>query len=213
MNANWLVAVILVLTPICSDAAERLGRPTDPPAIRAFLSSGLGTLHEQAPERSRDFARLVGVWDVEQELRKRDGTWAGTWPGVWVWKHAIDGFAVQDLFYQPKDALPPYMASFGRDYLLTAMRIYDVRSKRWNVAWMANGAGLTPGLDFGTFEASSDDGRLVMTSPGSSEMGEQRVVFSEIDENSFLWESEFSSDGGETWQTVMHVKAKRRGVE
>ena len=71
----------------------------------------------------------------------------------------------------------------------------------------------TPGLDVGTFEASSDDGRLVMTSPGSSEMGEQRVVFSEIDENSFLWESEFSSDGGETWQTVMRVKAKRRGVE
>ena len=182
------------------------GRPIHQPSGHSWL----GTLHDKAPERSRDFARLVGVWDVEQELRKRDGTWAGTWPGVWVWKHAIDGFAVQDLFYQPKDALPPYMVSFGRDYLLTAMRIYDVRSKRWNVA---NGAGLTPGLDFGTFEASSDDGRLVMTSPGSSEMGKQRVVFSEITESSFLWESEFSSDGGDTWQTVMRVKATRRGVE
>ena len=131
--------------------------------------------------------------------------------------HVEDAVAagVDGVMHSAEDPVPdtPYMASFGRDYLLTAMRIYDVRSKRWNVAWMANGAGLTPGLDVGTFEASSDDGRLVMTSPGSSEMGEQRVVFSEIDENSFLWESEFSSDGGETWQTVMRVKAKRRGVE
>jgi hypothetical protein len=217
MKASSLAAVPFALAAIGLGPAAEAVRPVDPPALSAFLSAGLGTQHERAPAQTRQFGRLVGVWDVEMEIRRRDGSWDGAWPGVWAWKYSIDGFAVQDLFCQSADRLPPYLGPLGRDYLLTAIRIYDARAGRWNVAWMANGAGATPGgagatpgADFGTFEATQDGERLVMTSREPSSMGDQRIVFSGFAEGSFLWESEFSSDGGQTWQTVMRVRARRR---
>jgi len=210
MKPTCLAALLLALAPAGVPAPGGLIRPDDPPALAAFLASGLGALDARAPAQTGEFGRLVGVWDVEQEIRKRDGSWAGTWPGVWAWKFAIDGYAVQDLFCQSGASLPPYMAGFGRDYLLTAIRVFDARSGRWRVAWMANGAGLTPGADFGTFEATLEEGRLVMTSAAASPMGDQRIVFSGFSDHAFLWESEFSSDGGATWQTVMRIRARRR---
>lgn len=210
MNASPGLVALLLALPTWAAGAEPPLRPDDPAAVRAFLAAGFGSLHEKAPEPTRQFAQLVGLWDVTLEMRRRDGSWAGSWPAVWAWKHALDGFAIQDLFAQPADRLPPYLSGLGRDYVLTAMRLYDVRAGHWSVAWMANGGGATPGQDFGTFEARADDGRIVMTSAGPSAMAEQRIVFSRIEPDSFLWESQFSGDGGDTWQTVMRLEAVRR---
>ena len=167
-------------------------------------------MHDEAPAELEQFGRLVGLWNVEQEMRRMDGEWMAGSPGVWVWKYTIDGFAVNDLWYQSGDNLPVYMANLKRDYLLTAMRIYDVGSKKWQIAWMANGAGKTPGADFGTFEAALIDDEIVMTSPpGAGDFGFQRVIFYEISDNSFRWRSDYSNDKGETWNTVMRMLATR----
>ena len=48
-------------------------------------------------------------------------------PALWVWKYSLGGFAVQDLWYQPEDGLPVYLADLGHDYALTALRVYDAR--------------------------------------------------------------------------------------
>ena len=115
---------------------------------------------------------------------------------------------MSDLWYQPADGLPVYMANLGRDYLLTSNRIYDVTSQEWRVAWMANGDGTVQGADFGTFSAVTKDGAIVMSSPGDG-YGLQRVVFSEITDASFNWSSEYSMADGKTWRTVMRMRAKR----
>ena len=39
--------------------------------------------------------------------------------------------------------------------------------------------------------------------------GRQRITFHEITDDSFRWLSEFTMDGGATWQAVMRVEARR----
>lgn len=182
--------------------------PLSRPPIQAFLGHGFGTLNEKAPPETEQFGRLVGLWRVETEMATQGGSFVATAPGFWVWKYTLDGFAVSDLWYQGADGLPTYMANLGRDYLLTTNRIYNVREKKWNVYWMANGAGKVMGADTGTFTAVLEDDAIVMTS-GPGGFGLQRVVFSDFTENSFRWSSDYSPDDGKTWNTVMRMAATR----
>lgn len=186
------------------------GDPMTIPAIKSFIGEGFGAKSEKAPPQIQQFGQLVGVWRVEAELRRSDGSWMESAPGVWAWKYAIDGFAISDLWYQSANNLPIYMANLGRDYLLTANRIFDVSNHTWQVAWMANGAGQAMGADFGTFTAALRNGEIVMTSPpGDGPYGLQRVVFHDITRESFRWKSEYSTDDGATWNTVMRLHATR----
>ena len=63
------------------------------------------------------------------------------------------------------------MENFGRDYRLTSVRIFNVSEEKWQVAWLANGAGQSPGQDFGTFEARLEDGRIIMSGPPIEGLG------------------------------------------
>jgi hypothetical protein len=180
------------------------------PAIQAFLGSEAGaTAHEQAPPQLQQFGRLAGLWRTEQEMRMPNGPWTRVASGYWAWKVTLGGFAIADLWYQGSDQLPPYMQSFGREYLLSSIRTFDVRAGDWKVAWMSNGAGKSPGDDFGTFTASADGDRLVMLSPSDPVYGTQRVVFSDFEADAFTWLSEYTTDDGATWTQVMRVKAER----
>ena len=201
-------AILAILLPTAALAQESAVDPMAIPAVKTFLSDGFGARHEKAPAEIEQFGRLVGLWRVEAEMASQDGSWAKSAPGIWALKYAIDGFAISDLWYQGADNLPAYMAHLGRDYLLTANRIYDVAKKKWQVAWMANGAGKAMGADFGTFTASLEDGEIVMTSPPSV-FGLQRVVFYEIGDATFRWKSEYSMDKGKTWKTSMRMHARR----
>jgi hypothetical protein len=201
------IVAVLALVALTAPATVMAGDP-----IETFTAGGFGQMHAKAPAELEQFGQLVGVWDVEAELRGHGGAWSKSAPGVWAWKYAIDGFAVQDLWYQNAEELPAYMSKLGRDYLLTANRVYDVANQKWQVAWMANGAGKVMGADFGTFTAVLEDGNIVMSSPPEdTEFGLQRVIFSDITADSFTWTSEYSTDEGETWNAVMRMHAKRRG--
>lgn len=188
---------------------ELFGDPMEIPAIRGFLvDGGFGEPSPEAPAALDAFGRLAGIWLATQEVLKRDGTWVEGEPSLWIWTYALGGYAVRDLWYQARDRLPDYLGDLGRDYLLTSTRIYDPRDERWKIAWTANGAGETPGKDFGTMEATESEGRIVLTSP-PGEYGLQRVTFSEITPDSFRWASAYSQDDGGTWTTVMRVRARR----
>ena len=214
-RALWLGAALALLPSAAGHAEEPAAGAADAavdpaaiPAIRDFLGAGPGARNDKAPPETEQFGRLAGLWTVETEMAGPSGEMIESAPGIWAWRYAIDGFAVRDLWYQSADNLPPYMANLGRDYLLTANRIYDVASKSWRVAWMANGAGTAMGADFGTFTATLEDGEIVMTSPPGG-FGLQRVVFHEISDDSFRWRSDYSMDEGKTWRTVMRMHARR----
>ena len=133
-RAHFLGAALALLLSVGTRAQEAAIDPGTIPAIREFLGQGPGARHEKAPAETEQFGRLAGLWTVETEMAGPTGELMKSAPGVWAWKYALDGFAVRDLWYQSADNLPPYMANLGRDYLLTANRIYDVASKssgRW----------------------------------------------------------------------------------
>lgn len=212
MSSRLLLAIATVvaagIAPVQAQPA-----PTDPleiPTIRAFLGDdGFGKAHPEAPPEIEHFGRLAGAWEVEQEVLTQAGEWRTETPALWVWQYTLDGFAVTDLWYQAADALPQYMSHLGRAYMLSAIRVYDVKAG-WRVAWMANGAGKGPGMDFGTFEAVAEEGRIVMRNSGDDPaVGLQRIVFSDVTDDSFRWTSEYSQDNGATWTAVMKVHATR----
>lgn len=206
----WLGALTVLGWPAAPAGAQTpLGDPMRIAVVRDFLPrDGAGSRHPDAPAELEQLGRLAGVWIARQEVRRRDGAWVEGGPALWVWRYALGGFAVQDLWYQAADRLPAYLGELGRDYLLSGFRSYDPEAERWHVAWTANGLGRTPGLDFGTMEGRREGERLVLRSPGDGE-NPQRIVFSEISDDGFLWESEFSQDGGKTWIVVMRVRAER----
>lgn len=203
-----VAAAVLGSTAVV-EAQDPLAEPMEISAIQDFLASGFGTLHADAPSQTDHFGQLVGVWRTETEMQTRDGAWVPQGEGLWAWKYDLGGFAVRDLWFSSEEALPPYISALGRDYLLSSIRIFDRATSGWKVAWFANGGGVLPGQDFGTFEAREEDGRVVMTAPPQPGFGVQRVVFDEISEDSFRWSSEVSQDSGTTWVTVMRVHARR----
>ena len=178
------------------------------PEIANFLGAdGFGAPNAAAPAETQTFGRLVGLWDARPEMRAQDGSWVEQAPALWAWQYTLDGFATQDLWFHSADHLPSYIASLGRSYLLTGLRVFEPASGMWRVAWAANGAGAAAGMDFGTFEGTIEEGNVVLRE--ESQWGHQRVTFSEVTESSFLWTSEMSRNG-EEWATVMRVRAKRR---
>jgi len=211
LPTRLLVTGLIASIPL-SGLAHAAGLPSDPmtvPAVKSFIGGGFGAKHPDAPAQLEQFGRLAGLWKVEQELRRKNGEWAQGAPGLWAWKYTLGGFAVTDLWFQPADGLPVYMADLGRDYLLSAVRIFEVRSGKWRVAWMSNGAGKTSGMDFGTFEAVGENDEIIMNAPPVEGMGLQRIVFSGISDSSFRWRSEYSQDDGKTWAAIMRMHATR----
>lgn len=203
--------LILIVTTLGGPAARGAGPYPEGaanPEIASFLGAdGFGTLHEDAPPETRAFGRLVGLWDATPEMRAQDGSWVEQAPALWAWQYALDGFATQDLWYHSAEHLPSYLGELGRPYLLTGLRIFEARSAKWRVAWAANGGGATPGMDFGTFEGKIEGDDVVLQE--ESAWGHQRVTFSQVTRDSFLWTSEMSRDG-ETWSPMMRVHARRR---
>ena len=210
-----LAATVAGLLLCCrSTVAHPPSDQVDVAVVDRFLGpDGFGRRHPQAPAQTEQFGRLVGVWHAEQDVRKQDGSWAPQPPALWAWQYVLDGFAVQDLWFQAKDALPAYLGISGRPYMLTALRIFDVKSKRWHIGWAANGGGKSPSPDWGTLTAEVVGHDLVLTGPPvespGGQRGRQRVVFSRISRSRFEWRSEFSRDEGKTWTAVVRVRARR----
>lgn len=199
---------VLVLAAAPASAQTPFGDPMEIPAIRDFLpASGFGERHPDAPVELEQLGQLAGIWVGEQEALRRDGEWVVVGSSLWAWRYSLGGFQLQDLWYQAADQLPEYLGDLGRDYLLSGTRIYSPASKRWQMAWTANGLGGAPGQDFGTFIATWEEDRIVMTSP--TDGNSQRIIFSDFTPDAFLWTSEFSQDRGETWVAAMRVRATR----
>lgn len=207
-----MLAALMVAHPAAGQSLslpDFFREPMEIAEVRRFMADGgFGEPAPGAPEVAAGFGRLTGMWLATQEVLQQDGTWVQGEPALWTWKYALGGFAVQDLWLQHRDHVPEYLGELDRHYLLGGLRVYDVSAGKWKVAWAANGGGQAIGADFGTMEASDENGRIVMMSP-PGQYGLQRVIFHDITKDRFRWVSEYSQDDGETWTAVMRVEARR----
>jgi hypothetical protein len=146
------------------------------------------------------FGRFVGSWDVELTEYSSNGdseTSAAEWHFGWV----LAGRAVQDVWITPpieqqrREGVPP--REWG-----TMVRYYDPSADCWRLTWAGPGKGRQILLI-----AREEDDQIVLE--GEEHGHRIRWVFSEIRENSFLWESHEEQPDG-SWQRVQQMRACRR---
>lgn len=193
------LALCLVLCPLLS------GPPAaaqEPGATEGFDP---GRVHPDAPPETAQFGRLAGIWDVEMDVRRPDGSWSEE-PLVaeWRFRYVLDGFAVQDDWYAPPPGAP---AGDGPSQRGTNLRIYDPEAERWEVAYASNTQ-----KQLSTFEARAEgEDRIVMTGLHASGHS-SRTTFYDVTAESFAWMMEFQGLGEdpEAWTEVARVRAVRR---
>lgn len=194
------------------NAEAKLGFLRDPESYQAstvlvdFLLNNdqhpYGKLHPKAPPETAHWGQLAGEWDCTIEALLPNGTWVQGGNAKWVWKYILDGFAVQDLWYQKWIDLPASLASINHDFAGTNIRMYLPAEKKWECVWFANATNTTS-----RFQAESSNEKIVMT--GETKQGLTRITFYDITEDSFDWKSEQSQDDGETWTETLRIHGTR----
>lgn len=182
--------------------------------LEAFLTPEaeypFGKLHPDAPPETEQWGQLAGVWECTN-FAFVNGQWFSGWKATWAWRYILDGFAVQDVWHQKQENLPPPRATLPRDFVGTNIRIYDRVKQKWQVMWFHNGQ-LPGGSGNATsqFEAEFIDGQIIMTPVNPPASGPQtRNVFYNITKVSFEWKSETLNEDGETWTATFKIKGKR----
>lgn len=162
-----------------------------------------GRLNPQAPPETEHWGRLAGEWDCITEARLPSGNWVKVGKAKWLWKYILDGFAVQDLWFQKWIDLRATLASVNRDVVGTNIRMYLPAEDRWEAVWLTNGKNTTS-----RFEAISDEEKIVMTGE-HAQGGLARITFFNITQDNFDWKSERSQDEGASWTETLRIHGKR----
>jgi len=161
-----------------------------------------GRLHPQAPAETEHWGRLAGEWDCTLDFYSNNTWLKNVGRAKWIWKYTLDGFAVQDLWFQRWIDAPPAAAVQNRDFAGINFRMYLPAENRWEAVWFTNNGNTTS-----RFDATSSEEKVVMT--GTTPTGLSRITFFDITDTTFEWKSETSTDGGETWQETTRIHGKR----
>jgi hypothetical protein len=146
-----------------------------------------------------EFRFLVGEWDCTLTSRRPDGTVAES-RGRWVGYYTLGGYAFQDDWY----------SSLG--YRGTTWRSYDPQKHHWINMWLQSNTDDAPGFVNGFFYGKREEGEIRLMATGEDDRGSfiDRILFTDIEANSFTWKMNRSYDGGETWLEDMAVTRARR---
>lgn len=145
------------------------------------------------------YGRFVGSWDVDGVyFDEEDGTRTREQRAEWHFSWVLGGRGVQDVLYAV--GAPP--ERFG-----TTLRCYDHAADLWHVTWMAPAS-----TQFVHLVGRELDGRIeqIGQSPDSTRI--ERWTFSEITDESFLWQGEVSRDEGKTWRVIQEMRATRQAT-
>lgn len=194
-------------------SSQLVGQATDsiPASVVDFYgdSATSNKVHEFAPVETVQFGQLAGIWYctgfMQDPLGKVDTV---PYEAYWAWKYILDGYAVQDYFFQGKNEFR-YWDYFKRGTSLTQLRVFDTKESQWKIAFITDNGGKMPGRFFGTFTAKMQDGELIMEPSSQNPDKLSRIVFYDMGENSFEWRSESSEDAGKTWIVTIRLSGKR----
>lgn len=149
-------------------------------------------LKQLEPEEYMDF--WVGEWDLTWETQFNKGFGKNTI------KKILNEKVIEENFYVTND---PNMKNFsGKSWSL-----YNKSSNTWKQTWVDNNGTY---LDFiGDFKENK---RIFYrkVSGSNNTVRIQRMVFLNIQPNSFTWEWETSDDNGETWELKWRIFYKRK---
>jgi hypothetical protein len=143
------------------------------------------------------YGRFVGSWDVVAvDFDEEDGSCRRERRGEWHFSWVLGGRGVQDVLHAVGS--PP--ERFG-----TTLRCYDHAADVWRVSWMAPAGG-----EFVELVGRDLNGRIEQIGHSPDPTRIERWTFSEITDDSFLWQGEVSRDEGQTWRLIQEMRATRR---
>jgi hypothetical protein len=204
-----LVLAGLVALPVGAQSPVSSTSPSTPrsspmnPTARARLPDVVPA-PAAGRDGQRDFDFLHGTWRVHNRRLRRPLTGSGEW-------YEFEGSTVERPIWDGQANLEEYEATLpdGRRLRGLALRLYDVRAKRWTIHWSNSVSGTLDAAMTGTFRDgrgefySHEDfqGRMILvrfywTSPGP---------------NAARWEQAFSADGGRSWETNWIMEFTRTG--
>lgn len=167
----------------------------DPRFAEALISDGAT---DEYPVRMSRFGDLVGTWDVSgSRLDETTGVWTER-NFTWLVGFILDGRAVQDVEVEASSTHPS-----GVETVATAVRVYDPHAGVWRVSYFAPKTG-----EYCHLVATSY--RLGLRQDGTRTDGKPiRWNFTEITDDSYIWEGWVSHDDGSTWVLIERNLAKR----
>lgn len=165
--------------------------------LLALCQSQYGEINPAAPQQTQQFAPLLGSWEITDYQLQGDGNWAEGKGADWHWYAILDGYAIQDDWIAPPQAIE--VADIERQYG-TNVRIFNPDKARWEMAWMSK-----KGQQMDTFTAVADNGQLVME--GEFSGNNARITFYDITASTFQWKMEFLQD--QKWREVYRISANK----
>jgi hypothetical protein len=157
--------------------------------------------HPSLGGHARLFDRFVGTWDVDCVFYAVDGT-ETRFTGEWIFGWILDGRIMQDVLSgYPKGKPSP---SLEDRRCGTSLRFFDPKAQQWNVVWFGSRNGFLLMLKGGAV------GDRIVLHGDDVDGARLRWSFNDIQDSSFLWRGETSSDGGKTWRVEQEMFLKRR---
>lgn len=148
------------------------------------------------------FGQFIGSWRFDWTGFNKDGTRQVVKGGEWIFSWVLEGRAIQDVWILPgrQDRGKP---DFPEGEYGTTLRHYDPSIQKWRIYWLGtilNGTG--------TFLAERASDEIVLTETPAGEM-RRKWIFSQIEEKSFRWREETSTDDGASWMLTQEFFATR----
>jgi hypothetical protein len=133
------------------------------------------------------------------------GEWDLTWPAEQTGGGAGEiGRATNSISQMFGDCVIEENFAFADDsFLGHSVSVYDARAGMWRQTWVDNQGGYL------MFVGSYDGETMELRTP-EVEGAVQRMVFSNIADDSLNWDWQGSRDGGATWNDLWNIKYKRR---
>jgi hypothetical protein len=153
-------------------------------------------------DKSVDFKKLIGSWDVEVYDVEKDGAKRvseGEWHLDWV----LEGLALQDVLIVPRRQDRRHDTPAKGNRYVTTLRLFDQAIDLWRAISVDPLNGI-----YSAMIVRSDAGEIA--EEGKDSKGNPcRRILSEFTDRSFRARKEVSLDAGATWQIVTEILALR----
>lgn len=158
-----------------------------------------------APAALTHWQTMLGDWSTTEESLKQDGSgWHATAKADWNFYLAMDGWAIRDEYFSPP--LSEQISDPNKRQIGTNLRIYNQEKNQWLMAWMTK-----TGKSIEAYSAKSDNAKIVMLAKQKNPQGYfSRITFFDMQQDSFEWKMEWSTDGQNNWLEVHRIHGTRK---
>jgi hypothetical protein len=149
-----------------------------------------GEKNPGSPVELGAFSFLVGKWQGTGKVKLPDGT-SAEFAVSWIGRYVLDGTAIADEFHSS--------APDGSPYLGISLRQYDANKKVWVIEYLNVSNSFLRRQVSGNFGSVKVDGRNVTITSGAPD-SMAREHYRLVDESTFIYCLDLSSDGGRSWK-------------